>query len=75
MGRESTGARAEQLAQQLMIFARPLPVAEIVAELEAVDRAGLRRVAERLTSSPPAFAALGPIDRLGALGELARPLG
>jgi predicted Zn-dependent peptidase len=74
MGRESTGARAEQLAQQLMIFGRPLPVAEIVAELEAVDRARLMRVAERLTSSPPAFAALGPVDGLGPLGELARAL-
>ena len=74
MGRESTGARAEQLAQQLMIFGRPLPVAEIVAELEAVDRARIARMAERLTSSPPAFAALGPIDGLGPLGELARAL-
>jgi predicted Zn-dependent peptidase len=74
MGRESTGARAEQLAQQLMIFGRPLPVAEIVAELEAVDRARLMRVAERLTSSAPAFAALGPVDGLGPLGELARAL-
>ncbi|HEX6101967.1 MAG TPA: pitrilysin family protein [Alphaproteobacteria bacterium] len=74
MGRESTGARAEQLAQQLMIFGRPLPVAEIVAELEAVDRARIALMAERLTSSPPAFAALGPIDGLGPLGELARAL-
>jgi predicted Zn-dependent peptidase len=75
MARESTGSRAEQLAQQLMVFNRPLPVAEIVAELEAVDRARLKRVAERLTSLPAAFAALGPIDGLGAFGELARSLG
>ena len=75
MARESTGARAEHLAQQLMIFGRPLPVAEIVAALEGVDRARLQHVAERLTSSPPAFAALGPIDRLDALGTLARALG
>ena len=74
MARESTGARAEHLAQQLMIFGRPLPVPEIVAELEAVDRARLVRVAERLTASPAAFAALGPIDGLGAFGELARSL-
>jgi predicted Zn-dependent peptidase len=74
MGRESTGSRAEQLAQQLMIFGRPLPVPEIVAELEAVDRPRLIRVAERLTSSPAAFAALGPIDALDAFAELARPL-
>ena len=74
MGRESTGARAEQLAQQLMIFGRPLPVAEIVTELEAVDGPRLARVARRLTAAPAAFAALGPIGGLASLDELLRPL-
>ncbi len=74
MGRESTGSRAEQLAQQLMIFGRPLPVGEMIAEIEAVDRRRLVCVAERLTASPAAFAALGPLDRLGSVGELTRSL-
>ncbi len=74
MGRESTGARAEQLAQQLMSFGRPVPVAEIVGELDAVDRRGLIRVAERLTATPAAFAALGPLGGLGPFGALTRAL-
>lgn len=74
MGRESTGSRAEQLAQQLMIFGRPLPVTEIVAGIEAVDRRRLAEVAERLTASSVAFAAIGPLGRLGPIGELIRPL-
>jgi predicted Zn-dependent peptidase len=75
MGRESTGARAEQLANQLMIFGRPLPVSEILAELEAVDRPRLARIAERLTQRPAAFAAVGPLGGLGSFEELTRPLG
>ena len=38
MALESTSARCEQLARQLMIFGRPVPIAESVARIEAVDR-------------------------------------
>ncbi|MGH6961069.1 MAG: M16 family metallopeptidase, partial [Dongiaceae bacterium] len=38
MGRESSGSRSEQLAQQLLIYGRPIPMDEIVARVEAVDR-------------------------------------
>ncbi len=74
MGKEGTGSRAEQLAQQLMIFGRPLPVAEIVDAIEAVDRRRLIEVAERLTASPAAFAAIGRLGRLAPIEELLRPL-
>jgi predicted Zn-dependent peptidase len=74
MARESTGSRAEQLAQHLMTFGRPLTVAEIVAELDAVDGGRLAHVAERLTRSPAAFVASGPLGRLAGYGELARSL-
>jgi len=60
MGRESSSSRAEQLARQMMIFGRPLTVEEIVDGIEAVDAAHVRRVAERLFSSTPTLAALGP---------------
>ncbi len=60
MGRESTSSRAEQLARQLMVFGRPLPVDEIVAGIEAVDVERVRRVARRLFGSTPTLAALGP---------------
>jgi predicted Zn-dependent peptidase len=75
MGRESTSSRAEQLAQHLLIFRRPLPVAEIIAEVEAVDRPRIAAVAERLTGRPAAFAVMGPVDGLAPLGTLTRALG
>jgi predicted Zn-dependent peptidase len=75
MARESTSSRAEQLAQQLLIFARPLPLAEIIAEVEAVDRRRVVAVAERLTGAPAAFAMMGPVDGLAPYGELIRALG
>ncbi len=36
MALESSGARAEQLARQMMIYGRPVPLDEIVAKVEAV---------------------------------------
>jgi predicted Zn-dependent peptidase len=64
MSLESTGARSEQLAQHMLIFGRPLTTAEVIGKLEAVDRAAVKRVAERLIASTPTLAALGPTGRL-----------
>lgn len=75
MSRESTGSRCEQLAQQLLVFGRPLPVPEIVGRIEAVDRAQLAGLARRLAGAPPTLAALGPIGRVEPLDRLARRLG
>jgi predicted Zn-dependent peptidase len=66
MSLESTSARCEQLARQLMVFNRPIPVAETVAKIDAVDAAAVLAVAERLIRQTPTFAALGPIDRAPA---------
>lgn len=64
MARESTGARAEALANQLLIYGRPIPVDEIVAKVEAVDRAGIARVSSHIASGPLTVAALGPVKGL-----------
>lgn len=64
MARESTGARLEQLANQLLIYGRPLLVEEITERIEALDRDALARVAARLASGPLTMAALGPIGKL-----------
>jgi predicted Zn-dependent peptidase len=64
MARESTGARAESLANRLLIYGRPVPIEEVVAKIEAVDRAALGRVAARLAGGPLTAAALGPIKGL-----------
>ena len=62
MALESTWARCESLANHLQVFDRAIPVAEIVASIEAVDAADVARVVRRLLSAPPTFAALGPLD-------------
>ena len=35
MALESSGARAEQLARQMIVYGRPIPLEEIVAKIEA----------------------------------------
>ncbi len=71
MSLESTSARCEQLARQLIVFGRPLPVEEIVRNIEAVDVAAVSAVARRLTVAPPTLTALGPIGRMHAYDRLA----
>ena len=74
MGRESTGARCEQLAQQLLIYGRPLPVGEIVAEIDAIDVAAVRELAARLAAGRPTLASLGPLNGARPFEDLARSL-
>ena len=77
MALESSGARARQLANQIMTWGRPIPIAEIVAKVEAVTVESARAAGSALLGrSRPAIAALGPGNSLeGAaiiIGDLAR---
>lgn len=74
---EGSGARAEQLARQLLAFGRVIPVDEIVAKVDAVDVDAVRRVARKLVGQgKPTLAAIGPKGGLdpavGAVERLAR---
>jgi predicted Zn-dependent peptidase len=61
MALESSGARARQLANQIMTWGRPIPLAEIVAKIEAVTVESARAAGRALLGrSRPAVAALGP---------------
>jgi predicted Zn-dependent peptidase len=76
MGLESSSNRAEQLARQLLIFGRVLPVEEIVERIDAVDAAAVRRFADRvLRRAGPSLAALGPIETLDDVTKIAARLG
>ncbi|MFG1479270.1 pitrilysin family protein [Xanthobacter sp. V4C-4] len=58
---ESSGARADQLARQILGFGRIIPVDEIVAKVEAVDVAAVRQAAHTLVArGRPTLTALGP---------------
>lgn len=74
---ESSGARAEQLARQILGFDRVIPLEEIVAKVEAVTVEGVRQAARDLVAGGrPTLAAIGPgaglepaarvVERLGA---------
>ncbi len=75
MGLENTGTRCEQLAQQILVYGRPLPVEEIVGRIEAVEAGGVRRIAERLASSRLTLASLGPVGRVEAFDRVAARFG
>lgn len=64
MSRESTGARCEQLAHHMLVYGRPLPPAEILQKIEAVDEAAVGAFGEKLLAGPLTCAALGPAGDL-----------
>jgi predicted Zn-dependent peptidase len=74
MALESSGSRCGQAAHHLLIHGRPIPYAEIVSRIEAVDQDAVRRVARRLLKSKLTLAALGPIGELESLGGIAARL-
>ena len=74
MALESPVARAAQMARHMLIYGRPLPVAEIVEKIEAVTTAGLTDLAGRVFAGPNALAAIGPIAPLPELSEITSQL-
>jgi predicted Zn-dependent peptidase len=60
MSRENSLSRCEQLAQNLLVYGRPVPLEEIVQKIEAVDIAGLGRVVGRMHRTQPSLAVIGP---------------
>ena len=75
MSLESTGSRCEQLARQLQVFGRIVPVAETVAKIEAVTLAGVRRAAGRIFRGRPTLAAMGPAAQVPRPRRHRRPAG
>ncbi len=76
MSLESAFSRCEQMARQLLIFGRLIPTSEIIANIDAIDRADLTRVGERLFGcASPTVAALGPIADLPDYDWIQRRLG
>jgi predicted Zn-dependent peptidase len=76
MGLERPGGRAEQIAGQLFSLGRIQPPAEIIAQLDAIDVAAVKRYAAQvMQTGRPAIAALGPISRLESHHRFARRFG
>ena len=65
---ESPAARAGQLARQILLFGRLIPVEELVARVEAITIREVRDLAGRILSgSAPTVAAVGPVN--GMIGQ------
>ncbi len=76
MALESPIARAGQLARQLMVFGRVVPVEELVAKIDAVTVADARRLAGAMfTETAPTLAAIGPVGSLIEYDRVAARLG
>jgi len=72
MGLESSAARCEQMARQLLVFDRVISPSELIAKVDAVDAAALRRIAaETIAAGPLSLAALGPLGGLESYDALA----
>lgn len=74
MSLESTGSRCEQIARQLQLFGRLIPVAETVARVEAVTMDDICRVATRIFTQKPTLAALGPVKHVLSLDTITENL-
>ncbi|MDP6515578.1 MAG: pitrilysin family protein [Alphaproteobacteria bacterium] len=76
MSLESSSARCEQLARQLLIFGRHIPTAEIVERIDGVDAARITGVQQRLLGgAKPSLAAIGPVASLPDFAAIAGRFG
>ncbi len=69
---ESSAARAEQLARQILLFGRPLSMEELLGKVEAVTEDDLRHQANRLLASPLTLATVGPIANRSRFDRIAQ---
>ncbi|WP_277613539.1 M16 family metallopeptidase [Neoroseomonas marina] len=64
MSLESTGSRCEQLARQLQVFGRVIPVEETKAKIAAVTVEQVQEAAARMFRARPTLAAMGPAEHV-----------
>lgn len=70
MGLESTTARCEHLAQQILNFGKVIPVGEIIEKIDAVSKDDLHRIASSIFASPLTFSASGPVGQIEAFEQI-----
>jgi predicted Zn-dependent peptidase len=70
-GLESSSARAEQLARQILIHGRPLSTQELIEKVEKVGASDLQALVERLIASPLSLATVGPILHVARFDRVA----
>jgi len=71
---ESPGARAQQLARQMQVYGRPLPVEEMIARVDAISVEEVRKTAAAMLRSPPTIAAIGAVGKVPGQAKVAEAL-
>lgn len=74
MSLESTGSRTEQLARQLQVHGRVVPIEETKAKIAAVTVEQVQQAAARAFRATPTLAALGPAGKVPGIGAIAEAL-
>jgi predicted Zn-dependent peptidase len=74
MSLESTGSRCEQLARQLQVHGRIIPVEETKAKIAAVTVEQVQDAAARAFRGAPTLAALGPAGKVPGLPSIVEKL-
>ena len=74
MSMESTGSRAEQLASQMRVHGRVVPVEETKAKIAAVTVEQVQEAAAKAFRGAPTLAALGPAAKVPSLPAIAEAL-
>ncbi|MEX1059470.1 MAG: insulinase family protein, partial [Methyloceanibacter sp.] len=70
-GLESSSARAEQLARQILIHGRPLSTEELIEKVEHVEAKDLQALVERMLAAPASLATVGPILHVARFDRVA----
>jgi predicted Zn-dependent peptidase len=70
-GLESSSARAEQLARQILIHGRPLTTTELIEKVEHVEASDLQAMVAALLASPVSLATVGPILHVARFDRVA----
>ncbi|HEX2449257.1 MAG TPA: pitrilysin family protein [Methyloceanibacter sp.] len=70
-GLESSSARAEQLARQILIHGRPLTTEELIEKVEQVQAEDLQALVSRMLASPLSLATVGPILHVARFDRVA----
>lgn len=71
---ESSSARAEQIARQILAYGRELTRAEIIGKIDAITLSDVHAIAAKLLRSAPTVAAIGPVGRVMSPDRVARRL-
>jgi predicted Zn-dependent peptidase len=61
---ESSGARAQQLARQILVYGRPLATEEMVARIDKLTVEEIRKAGAAMLRSAPTVTAIGRVRKV-----------